>query len=130
MNQNDWDVLRGAIGANLILLNNPGDFNLLGLNSPPTNVQELSFFMAGVTVEIEIGDALHFTFEALQGNTNALISAHRLAAAAVVPAPASADINQITGDLATISAAVQADERFHQVVQLSAVIANIAGQLG
>jgi hypothetical protein len=125
MTQNDWNVIRGAIGAVLLELDNRDDVSIPDPVPTPTTVKELALYMLGVKFEIEIGNALNFTFQALKDAGAALAKAHDLAAAVVVPDPAQANVDQITSDLNAINAAVQGDDRFEGGIALATAIVGI-----
>jgi hypothetical protein len=129
MTQNDWNVIRGAIGAILLGVDNPDDVSIPDPVPTPTTVKELALYMLGVKFEIEIGNALNFTFQALEDAGAALAKAHDLAAAVVVADPTQANIDEITSDLNAINAAVQRDQRFDGAVALAVAIVGIVKNL-
>jgi hypothetical protein len=114
------------MGAVLVELDNPDDVNIPNPLDGPEDVHDLALFMLGVQFEIEVGNLLNFTFQALKDAGGDLSKAHRLAATAVVPDPAQVNITQMQNDLGTVHQAVQADERFAGGIALAQALVNIS----
>jgi hypothetical protein len=125
MNQDDWNTIRGAIGAVLIELDNPDQVALPVPNANVVDLDHLKLYMLGVSFEVDIGDVLNFTFEALKNAADGLAKAHELAAAVVVPNPSDVSAKQIKTDLANVHNSVQEDQRCEGGIALASAIVGI-----
>jgi hypothetical protein len=123
----DWDVERQYILALIYLANQKQDVATITNATPPLGLMDKLNFIRAVACPQDLHTALDLSAGALVGMTSLFVEAQRAASIVTVDAPSPGQLEQVQGDLNSISLLVQHDNAWSA---LSGFFADAANSLG